>query len=119
MRTKSGAKLLDFDLAKLQEDISVMASALTEMDKSRHDGDRWPRFLPDGKHFVYRAITHNSPRDPNNGIYFGSLDGKQTRFLMQSDTQANIRPAICCFSATPLTAQPLRRFFARHSGTDR
>ena len=31
MLTKSGAKLLDFGLAKLQEEVSVMAAALTEM----------------------------------------------------------------------------------------
>ena len=31
MLTKAGAKLLDFGLAKLQEEVSVMAAALTEM----------------------------------------------------------------------------------------
>ena len=31
MLTKSGAKLLDFGLAKLQEEVSVMAAALTEL----------------------------------------------------------------------------------------
>ena len=61
---------------------------VTKLDKSKHDSHRWPHFLPDGRQFFYLAITHNSPRDPNNGVYFASLDGKENRFLMQSDTQA-------------------------------
>ena len=61
---------------------------VTKLDKSKHDSHRWPHFLPDGRHFLYLAITHNSPRDPNNGVYFASLDGKESRFLMQSETQA-------------------------------
>jgi len=60
---------------------------VTVLDKTKHDSHRWPQFLPDGKHFLYLAITHNNTRDPNNGIYFGSLNGKESRFVMQSDTQ--------------------------------
>jgi len=60
---------------------------VTTLDRSKHDSHRWPQFLPDGKHFLYLAITHNNTRDPNNGIYFGSLSEKEGRLLMQSDTQ--------------------------------
>ena len=60
---------------------------VTKLDKTKHDSHRWPQFLPDGKHFLYLAITHNNTRDPNNGIYFGSLNGKESRLVMQSDTQ--------------------------------
>jgi len=41
---------------------------VTTLDKSKHDSHRWPQFLPDGRHFIYLAITHNNARDPNNGI---------------------------------------------------
>ena len=37
---------------------------------------RWPRFLPDGNHFLYLAT---SPRD--QAIYAGSLDSKESRRL--------------------------------------
>jgi serine/threonine protein kinase/Tol biopolymer transport system component len=80
---------------------------VTKLDKSKHDSHRWPHFLPDGQHFIYLAITHNSPRDPNNGIYFGSLDGKENRLLMQSDSQADYSSGYLLFlRETVLTAQP-------------
>src|SRR5262249_14980816 len=55
---------------------------LTVLDTSKHDSHRWPYFLPDGKHFLYLAVTHNRPRDPNDGIYFASSDGKENRLLI-------------------------------------
>lgn len=61
---------------------------VTVVDASKHDSHRWPFFLPDGKHFLYAAITHNRPRDPNDGIYFASLDGKVNRLLMTTYTNA-------------------------------
>jgi eukaryotic-like serine/threonine-protein kinase len=83
------------------------AQPVTNLDKSKHDSHRWPRFLPDGKHFLYLAITHNSPRDPNNGIYFASLDSKENRLVMQSDTQADYSAGYLLFARdTALMAQP-------------
>jgi Tol biopolymer transport system component len=80
---------------------------VTKLDKSKHDSHRWPRFLPDGRHFLYLGITHNSPRDPNNGIYFASLDGKENRLLMQSDSQADYSSGYLLFLRdTALMAQP-------------
>ncbi len=80
---------------------------VTIPDKSKHDSHRWPHFLPDGRHFLYLAITHNSPRDPNNGIYFASLDGKENRLLMQSDSQADYSSGYLLFLRdTALMAQP-------------
>ena len=80
---------------------------VTKLDKSKHDSHRWPLFLPDGRHFLYLAITHNSPRDPNNGIYFASLDGKENRFLMQADSQADYSSGYLLFLRdTALMAQP-------------
>jgi eukaryotic-like serine/threonine-protein kinase len=61
---------------------------VTVLDASKHDSHRWPQFLPDGKHLVYLALTHNRPRDPNDGIYYASLDGKENRLLMMAYTNA-------------------------------
>jgi eukaryotic-like serine/threonine-protein kinase len=59
---------------------------VTVLDTSKHDSHRWPHFLPDGKHFLYLALTHNRARDPNDGIYYASLDGKTNRLLMTAYT---------------------------------
>ncbi len=61
---------------------------VTVLDTSKHDSHRWPYFLPDGKHFLYLAVTHIRPRDPNDGIYYASLDGKENRMLMTAYTNA-------------------------------
>jgi eukaryotic-like serine/threonine-protein kinase len=61
---------------------------VTVLDTSKHDSHRWPRFLPDGKHFLYLALTHNRPRDPNDGIYIASLDGKENRLVVTAYTNA-------------------------------
>lgn len=61
---------------------------VTVLDTSKHDSHRWPHFLPDGKHFLYLALTHNRPRDPNDGIYIASLDGKENRLVITAYTNA-------------------------------
>ncbi|HEV2348481.1 MAG TPA: hypothetical protein VG028_01410, partial [Terriglobia bacterium] len=55
---------------------------------------RWPVFLPDGRHFMYWAgnpfsvASSNAPR----GIYLGSLDGKDRKFLFPADSEALYAP---------------------------
>jgi hypothetical protein len=61
---------------------------LTVMDHSRHDSHRWPRFLPDGDHFLYLAVSHHSTRDPNDSVYFASIDGKKNVAIMRGHTEA-------------------------------
>ena len=56
------------------------------MDEAKYTSHRWPFFLPDGRHFLYLAINHQSPQ--NNGIYFASIDGKENRFLLRTVTNA-------------------------------
>jgi len=46
---------------------------------------RWPQFLPDGRRFIY-FNTLGIPA--TQGIYIGSLDGAQPRFVLASDTPA-------------------------------
>jgi hypothetical protein len=45
----------------------------------------WPRFLPDGRHFLFFA---RSRQRENRAIYVGSLDSKMTRRLMPADSNA-------------------------------
>jgi hypothetical protein len=57
-------------------------SRLTELDASRREvAHRHPSFLPDGRHFVYVAIS----ADPeHSGIWLGSLDASERTFLVHS-----------------------------------
>ncbi|HEX3992656.1 MAG TPA: hypothetical protein VHX39_15920, partial [Acetobacteraceae bacterium] len=58
---------------------------LTRIDTARREGfHRWPRFLPDGRHFLYSV--RGAAAQP--GIYAGSLDGKTKKFLVRSDSNA-------------------------------
>jgi Tol biopolymer transport system component len=59
---------------------------VTVLETSKHDSHRWPHFLPDGKHFLYLAISHGNARSPNDTIYFASLDGKENREVMRGFT---------------------------------
>jgi serine/threonine protein kinase len=50
---------------------------------------RWPYFLPDGKHFLY-FVDWSTAEDPQgNGIYIGSLDGGASK-LLSSDLNGNV-----------------------------
>ena len=62
------------------------AVQVTQMDEAKYTSHRWPFFLPDGKHFLYLAMNHQTPQ--SNGIYFSSIDGKENRFLLHAVTNA-------------------------------
>ena len=49
----------------------------------------WPRFLPDGRHFIYFA---DSRQAEHRGIYTGSLDSKETKFILRNDFRAWYAP---------------------------
>ncbi len=50
---------------------------------------RWPFFLPDGNHFLYWSGNPFAVGTAgNNGIFLGSLDGKQRQFLFAADSDA-------------------------------
>ena len=57
---------------------------ITKIDSTKHDSHRWPVFLPDNKHFLYLAVTHRRVSDPADAIYFGSLDGTESRMVTSS-----------------------------------
>lgn len=60
---------------------------VTRLDPSMHTTHRWPRFLPDGNHFVYFAASHY-PNALENGVYFGSLDSESSKLLVNTDADA-------------------------------
>jgi eukaryotic-like serine/threonine-protein kinase len=66
------------------------ASPLTKLEPSLQEAShRWPHFLPDGRHFLYSVL--GGPQ--SQGIYVTSLDGKETRRLL------NISNSIAMYAA--------------------
>jgi eukaryotic-like serine/threonine-protein kinase len=67
-----------------------VAAPVTELDKSKQEIlHRHPYFLPDGRHFLYTAI---SSKAENSGIYVGSLDSKERTFLLATNKKAEFSP---------------------------
>ena len=61
-------------------------SLVTMIDRSRGENRHvWPQFLPDGRHFLYLAMSSD---DDHSGIYVGSLDSSDTRFLVEAEVFA-------------------------------
>jgi eukaryotic-like serine/threonine-protein kinase len=60
------------------------------LDKSpKEQVQRYPYFLPDGHHFIYRAGRSGAyTRDEGNGIYLGSLDSSESKLILPADTYA-------------------------------
>lgn len=63
---------------------------LSALDQTRGEtGHRFPYFLPDGKHFLFVA---RSTREENTGIYWGSLDSKSVKRLLDDNSNAIYAP---------------------------
>jgi Tol biopolymer transport system component len=61
---------------------------ITKLDVSRFEqSQRWPVFLPDGKHFLYLGANF-SGRLENNAIFLGSLDSQERRLLVSTSANA-------------------------------
>jgi eukaryotic-like serine/threonine-protein kinase len=83
------------------------ATPATELEKSLHDTQRWPWFLPDGKHFLFLATSHTGGDVSRNGIYFGSVDNTVVKLLVASDSGAQYASGYLLYHAnTALVAQP-------------
>ena len=61
---------------------------VTKRDTTQHTSHRWPFFLPDGKHFIYLAISHDPSKAASNTLYYASLDGGENRALLRSQSNA-------------------------------
>lgn len=86
------------------------ATPLSALDPSRQELQHGrPFFLPDGRRFLYLAV---SSQPEKSGIYAGSLDSKETKCLMTSSSHAAYAPGpsgvgYLMFSrANTLMAQP-------------
>ena len=63
---------------------------LTALDTSRKEISHYhPRFLPDGRHFLYLA---NSPQRESAGIYVSSIDKHEPKRLVSTDASAEYAP---------------------------
>ena len=93
------------------------ATQATTIDISRHTTHRWPSFLPDGRHFLYLATNHNGGVRDQNGVYFGSLDSKETHLVLPTDSGAEYANGFLLFhSQNALFAQPFNPSTGRVSG---
>ena len=65
-------------------------SPVTTLDSSRQESThRFPRFLPDGRHFLYFA---RSGQPENSAIYVSSLDQPQAKRIISTDTNVAYAP---------------------------
>jgi serine/threonine protein kinase len=66
-------------------------SAVTNLDHSiRRTSDRWPQFLPDGKHFIYFGRGDDKETE---GIYINSLDSMTPKLVLKTTTLARFMPS--------------------------
>jgi Tol biopolymer transport system component len=70
-------------------------SEVTTLDSTLVDGShRWPRFLPDGRRFLFTLWSNLSEeRASVGGIYLGSLDGAPPRRLLRDVSQPVYSPS--------------------------
>src|SRR5271168_4521175 len=84
------------------------------LTRRQHTSHRWPFFLPDGKHFLYLAINHDSAKSGNDTVYYASADGSVNKPLFKSKSNAIYADGYLLFARNEqLLAQP----FNPSSGT--
>lgn len=63
---------------------------VTELNKSRREtGHQWPHFLPDGRHFLYLAMSADARE---SSIFSGSLDSNQTQLVVRGASNVSYVP---------------------------
>lgn len=91
-----------------------LAEPATVLDGTKHSTHRWPWFLPDGKHFLFLATNHTGGDPKQNGIYFGSLDNKDSHLIVNAESAAEYASGYLLYRANgALVAQQ----FDPQSGT--
>ena len=58
---------------------------VTALDRSRYTTHRWPRFLPDDKHFLDLAAQHMGGKEADSAIYAGSIDGGNPKLILKTN----------------------------------
>ncbi len=71
-----------------------LATPVTRFDPARGETThRWPFFLPDGRHFLYLVASFGSGgQQEKMGIYVGSLDSKEEKFLLRANSNVAYAP---------------------------
>jgi eukaryotic-like serine/threonine-protein kinase len=64
------------------------ATEVTRVEPPRQTGHRFPRFLPDGGHFLFFAVGVPETQ----GVYLGSLDSAEVRRLFDATSAATFAP---------------------------
>jgi eukaryotic-like serine/threonine-protein kinase len=65
-------------------------AAVTALDRRRRETAHcWPQFLPDGRHFLYLALSGNRE---NRGIYIHSLGTEEPRHVFKTEVRAAYTP---------------------------
>ena len=64
-------------------------SATPTTEVKGHELSRFPAFLPDGRHFLYFVLSNKKERQ---GIYLGSLDSKEVKFLLRASSLGAYAP---------------------------
>jgi eukaryotic-like serine/threonine-protein kinase len=81
---------------------------ISTWDKNRGEtSHRWPVFLPDGKHYLYLAANFSGLKGVN-GIFVGSLDSNEKRFVVDANANAAYAAPgyLLFYRDTTLLAQP-------------
>jgi serine/threonine protein kinase len=93
---------------------------ITRLDRARGEtSHRWPFFLPDGRRFLYLVASFGSGEERQKmGIYLGSLDSKEERFLLPAKSpMAYVSPGYLLFlRERNLVAQPVDEKSLRTTG---
>ncbi len=80
------------------------STPVTKVDSTLLFSHRWPYFLPDGHHFLYRGALPAA--NENNGIYVGSLESTEQRLIMRNNASVAFASGRLLFARdTTLMAQ--------------
>ena len=88
---------------------------VTELNKERLElSHRWPHLLPDGKHFLYYAVStypavsgNKASEADKSGLYIGSLDGGEPKLLQAIPSRAVYRDGMLLYvDQKVLTSRP-------------
>jgi serine/threonine protein kinase/Tol biopolymer transport system component len=85
---------------------------LTKFEAGKHTTHRWPRFLPDGKHFLFFATNHSGGSE--QGIYIGSMQDGSYKHVIDADSDAQYASGYLIYH---LQSQLLAQKFDLGSGT--
>jgi len=82
------------------------SAPVTELDKSRNEiGHRFPHFLPDGRHFLYLAVSSEAEK---SAVFVGDLQSKDKKLVAQIASNVQyVEPGYILFAREgTLMAQP-------------